>query len=269
MSLAFLTKPIGGSKKAAADEPEKPSTGKPTRKPIGPLRGGISASSHVSVGGAPRVDLMPPEIRTKRSQLRFRRKLRVGLVGVLIVVVVACGATWALSTVAQTNLLAAQSESQQLVVQQAQYSGVTTVKNSIALIQAGQRVGDSSEIDWQGYLTKLQATLPAGVTLTEVAIDTVTPLKAYTPATVPLQGDRIATLAFTATSSSLPSIPTWLDGLETLPGFADATPGDVNLSDGVYTATVTMHINTDAFADRFVKKAADSATSSTATTGGN
>ncbi len=259
MSLAFLSKPIGGSKNKDVDPTGAGPEPKRTAKP-GPLRGNAGIAA---VGGSPRVDLMPPEIRVKRAQLRFRRKLRLGLAGVLVVVVVGCGATWALGSVAQVNLAAAQEQRQQLVAQQGKYSDVTGVKSSIAVAQAGQKVGDSPEIDWQAYLTKLQATLPAGVSLTGVTIDTVTPLKVYNPTTVPLQGDRIATLAFTATSLSLPSIPDWLDGLATLPGFADATPGTVSLSDGVYTATVAMHINTKAFANRFDKAAA------TASAGGN
>jgi len=265
MSLAFLSKPIGGSKNKDADASGNgPDSSRPTQP--GPLRGGAGTAT---VGGSPRVDLMPPEIRVKRAQLRFRRKLRLGLVGVLIVVVAACGATWALNSLAQTNLQAAQNEKQQLITQQLQYSAVTTTQGSIALVKAGQKVGDSTEIDWQAYLTKLQATLPSGVLLTGVTIDTATPLKVYTPSTVPLQGDRIATLTFTATSPSLPSIPDWLDRLTSLPGFADATPGQVTLTTSMYTATVTMHINTEAFAHRFDKKAGSDSTTDSASTGGN
>jgi len=267
MSLAFLTKPIGGSKKGAADPQDDSKAQKPGRTPkAGPVRGGASG---VTVGGAPRVDLMPPEIRLKRSQLRTRRSLRLVLGGVAVLTVVACGATWALGTVAQTALSAAQAQQQQLIAEQGKYADVTGVKDSISLIEAGQRVGDSTEIDWQDYLNKLQATLPGGVTLQTVTVDMATPLKAYTSSTVPLEGDRIATLAFSATSASLPSIPVWLDGLRTLPGFADATPGDVSLSSGVYTANVTMHINTDAFVDRFPAAKTATTTGTTAATGGN
>jgi Tfp pilus assembly protein PilN len=262
MSLAFLTKPIGGSKNK--DASDGGSVNKPGRgQTPGPVRG---LAANTSVGGAPRVDLMPPEIRIKRSQLRTRRKLRLALFGVFVVVVVACGATWASSTIAATSLAEAQSQQQSLLVQQQQFSDVTTVKDSIALIQAGQVVGDSTSIDWQSYLTKLQATLPAGVTLSTVTIDSADPLKTYAQTTVPLEGDRIATLAFTATSPSLPSLPVWLDGLKTLPGFVDATPGEVILTDGVYNANVTMHIGSDAFAHRFDKKS--TATPSAAPTAG-
>jgi hypothetical protein len=259
MSLAFLSKPIGGSKKDAAGEPEKPTKG---RAP-GPVRGG--AASNAAVGGAPRADLMPPEIRLKRSQLRTRRSLRLALFGVFLLVVVACGGTWAWSALAQTALASAQSQQQALVAQQAKYSEVTTLQNGITLIQAGQVVGDATEIDWQDYLTKLQATLPAGVALKTVSIGTADPMTAYAQSTTPLEGDRIATLSFTATSSSLPSIPVWLDGLKTLPGFVDATPGSVSLADGTYSADVTMHIGADAFAHRFDHKKKDASTTGTST----
>ena len=160
MSLAFLSKPIGSSKKNADPDPDGPVRG---GKP-GPVRG---AAASAAVGGAPRVDLMPPEIRVKRAQLRTRRKLRLALFGVFLVVVAACGGTWVLDTVSQTTLAAAQSQQQQLLTQQLAYSDVTTIQSSIGLIKAAQKVGDSTEIDWNSYLTKLQATLPAGVTFSD------------------------------------------------------------------------------------------------------
>ncbi|HEY4151847.1 MAG TPA: hypothetical protein VGM38_00855 [Pseudolysinimonas sp.] len=263
MSLAFLSKPIGGSKKDAGAEPDKSSKG---RTP-GPVRGG--ASTNVTVGGVPRADLMPPEIRIKRSQLRTRRSLRLTLFGVFVLVVVACGGTWAWNALAQTSLVSAQAQQQALLVQQAKYSNVTTIQNATTLIQAGQIIGDSTEIDWQDYLTKLQATLPAGVTLSTVSIDTADPMTAYAQSTTPLEGGRIATLTFTATSKSLPSIPVWLDGLRSLPGFVDATPGSVTLGTEVYSADVTMHIGTDAFAGRFDPKKKDATGTDTSSDGGN
>ena len=62
----------------------------------------------------------------------------------------------------------------------------------------------------------------------------------------------MATLVFAATSPTLPEVPTWLDGLQTLPGFADALPGSlITNDDGTYTVNVTMHINDEAFSKRF------------------
>jgi Tfp pilus assembly protein PilN len=266
MSLAFLTKPMGG-KKGADEQPDQKDSGSAKS---GPIRRGGNGSGAV-VGGPPRVDLMPPEIRVRRSQLRTRRSLRLALFGVFVVVAVACAGTWAFNQLAQTSLAQAQAQQQALVVEQGKYSDVTTVKASISLIKAGQFVGDSTEIDWQDYLTKLQATLPEGITLTTVTVDSGTPLKSYAQTTTPLQGGRIATLQFTASSATLPSIPVWLDSLRSLPGFVDATPGSVNLTDTGYLADVSMHINADALANRFAPKTSQdtSATDPNSTTGGN
>ena len=172
--------------------------------------------------------------------------------------VAACGGTWVLATVSQTTLAAAQSEQQQLLAQQLTYSDVTTVNSSIGLIKAAQKVGDSTEIDWDAYLTKLQAALPTGVTFSTVTITTTTPLTSLEQSTTPLEGSRVATLMFTASSPTLPSIPTLLNALKSLPGFVDATPGDVSSAGGNagFTANVTMHINTQAFANRFDPAAA-------------
>ncbi len=265
MSLAFLSRPIGGSKKDADPSSNGPEPSRRTK--VGPIRG---TSGNVTVGDSPRVDLMPPEIRVKRSQLKTRRQLRLGLFGVFVVVAVACAATWTWSSLAQSSLAAAQAQQQLLVAQQSKFSDVTTVKDSIVLIKAGQIVGDSSEIDWEGYLTKLQATLPSGVVITTVTIDSESPIKAFAESSTPLEGDRIASLQFTASSAALPSIPVWLDGLRTLPGFVDATPGSVSLdtAGGGYTAQVTMHINSKALANRFIpKKDGSSTTDSSGDTG--
>ena len=255
MSLAFLTKPIGGSKKGAAspDDPQEPKQGRSPK--VGPVRGG---PANMNVGGAPRVDLMPPEIRVKRSQLRTRRSLRLALFAVAVVVIVGCGASWLLATVAQTTLSAAQAQQQQLIVQQGTFSDVTSTKSSIALAQAAQKVGDSSEIDWQAYLTKLQTALPAGTALTSVAITSATPITAFSQANTPLQGARVATITFTVSSPSLPSVPQLLNGLKTLPGFVDATPGSLaQIQNGAYTVNIELHIGTQAFANRFDGAAAE------------
>ncbi|MEP6482765.1 MAG: hypothetical protein ABJA94_12245, partial [Rhodoglobus sp.] len=247
MSLAFLSKPIGGSKKGTDSvDAKEPKQG---RTP-GPSRG----AGNIAVGGAPRVDLMPAEIRTKRAQLRTRRSLRVGLFGVFVVVVVACAATVAGSLVAANSLQSAQSQQEALIAEQGKYSDITSSKTAISLIKAGQVVADSSEIDWQAYLSSLQATLPAGVVLTDVGVTVADPLTPYPVSVEPLQGPRIAVLSFTATSQTLPSIPAWLDGLKQLKGYVDATPGQVTLGESGYSANVVMHIGTDAFAPRFGSK---------------
>jgi hypothetical protein len=156
-----------------------------------------------------------------------------------------------LASVSQVALTVAQDTQAGLVTQQLAFGEVRDVQNTIATVKAGQKVGASTEINLRDYLADLQQTLPAGVTLDTVQISTGTPMVAYGQSDVPLQGARVGEIVFTASSATLPTIPDWLRGLEDLPGYVDATPGSVRLEDGIYKAEVTMHINAEAFSQRF------------------
>ncbi|MCU1411780.1 MAG: pilM [Rhodoglobus sp.] len=205
-----------------------------------------------ALGGEPRVSLLPTEVNDVAKARAARRRLGVGVVFVLLVVLAGVGGAYYLSMTAEAELASARSNQTSLLAQEAQFSDLKAAKVGIATIEAGQYVGASTEIDWTAYLESLQATLPDGVLITNVAIDSASPFMDYAQSSSPLEGSRVATLLFTATSPGLPSIPSWLDGLATLKGFADAVPGSVNVEgDGTYVVNITMHINSDAFALRF------------------
>ncbi len=209
------------------------------------------SSAPLVVGGQPRANLLPPEIILKRKQLKTRRALRVGVVLVAIGTAAACAATFGVASVAQVQYSAAVDTQTRLVTEQGQYQDVRDVQDTIATITAGQLVGSSTEIAWQDYLTRLQGTLPAGVLLKNVSIQSGTPMAAFGQSDGPLQGARVAAVTFTATSATLPTIPDWLRSMAELPGFVDATPGSVQQENGIYTAEVLMHINAEAFSMRF------------------
>ncbi len=209
------------------------------------------------VATEPRADLLPPEVRGDRKAQRTRRTLVYGVAGVAVLVIFGIGGATALSLQAQVALNDEQSRSVSLLAQQGKFTEVRLTQSNVALVEAGQQVGASTEVDWKAYLTKVQATLPANVTIDTVSVDSATPLAIFAQSTAPLQGARIATLSFSAKSPTLPEVPNWLIALQKLPGFADAVPGSVTLetSTNIYTANVTMHINEAAFDKRFQPEA--------------
>jgi len=212
--------------------------------------------SALDIGGEPRVDLLPPEVRASQRARSTRRMLAYGVVAVAVVMALAIAGFSVLAMQAQSDLAAAQAETQSLLLQQQKYIEVRTVQGDVALVKAGQQVGASTEIQWKDYLDKVQGTLPSGVTIQSVTIDSSTPLAVYQQATVPLQGPRVATVTFEASSPVLPQLPVWMTALSTLPGFADATPDSVNFdkTTSAYTAKITMHVNSEAFDGRFTAK---------------
>src|SRR5690606_9999397 len=111
----------------------------------------------------------------------------------------------------------------------------------------------STEIDWKAYLDDIQASLPSGTLVTNFRAETATPLSDFGQPKVPLQGDRIGGLSFTATSKTLPDVECWLIALSKLPGYVDASPGTISLEElkGTYLVSITMHIDQDALLLRF------------------
>ena len=204
------------------------------------------------IGGESRVDLLPSEVRVTRKAKVVHRRL--GSVAFLVLVLMIGGTALvrAQAQQAQANLSIAQATTQSLLMQQRKYIEVQKAQREVDLIQAAEQVGTSTEINWELYLTSVQATLPPDVTLDTINIDSATPFASYTQATAPLQGARIATLSFTAKSPALPQVPAWLNALATLPGYADASPGSVTRdATGGYSVSITMHINQAAFTNRF------------------
>ena len=204
------------------------------------------------VGGQPRANLLPPEIVLKRKQLKTRRSLRVGVVLVAIATAAACVLTFGVSSVAQVQLQLTQQAQNALVIEQAKYQEVRDVQSTIETITAGQEVGASTEVNWRDFINALQKKLPSGVRVLTVKAATGTPMTAYEQSDAPLQGLRVGSISFTATSKALPSIPDWLRGLAEIPGYVDAIPGSVKQEDGGgYTVEVLMHFNQDALSLRF------------------
>lgn len=204
------------------------------------------------IGGPPYANLLPPEVGIAAKGRAMRRNA-TGLILLVVVAVIAAyaGVTF-LSLAAQVQLDAANERTQTLVAAQAKYSEVRQVTSMLATATAAQQVGTSTEIDWKAYLTDIQNSLPAGTLVTNVVAETATPLATFTQPSVPLQGDRIGELSFTAISQSLPDVEAWLDKLSELTGYVDASPGSLSrMEDGTYQVNITMHVNKDALLLRF------------------
>ncbi|QCB95803.1 type IV pilus assembly protein PilM [Arthrobacter sp. PAMC25564] len=206
----------------------------------------------IAVGGKRQIDLLPTETRKLVAARKMRDRLGLAVVAVLLLTLLSSGGAAVAALVAQGELASEQAQTGLLLAEQRQYGGVRQVQDEVALLQAARAIGMSPEIDWKAYLDDVQKTLPGGMTIDTVQIDSSSPQTAYVQSTAPLQGDRVATLSFTAKSPTLPVVPPWLDRLQALRGFADALPGSlVKSADGGYQINITMHINEAAFSKRF------------------
>lgn len=233
----------GRRNRGTADEP------RPAGAPTAPSK---ARRDTITVGAEPRVHLLPPEVLADRKAATIRARLGLGVVASVALVAIGILGASSLAASAQRGLAADQAQTQSLLKQQLSYVKVRAVQEQLSLIRTAQEVGGSTEIAWAPYLQKVQQTLPANVTITGVNVDSSTPIELYPQSTASLQGPRVATIVFTAASPSLPEVSSWLVALKSLPGFADALPGTVDLREnGSYTATITMHVDQKAFSNRF------------------
>ena len=211
-------------------------------------------SEALAVGGVPRADLLPPEIRVEHKGRRTRRKLIYATLGVVLLVFVGTGASYYFASASQNALLAEQNRTSELMLEQQKYSDVRVVQDELATVEAGQMVGAATEIDWNAYLDLVEASLPANVAVVEIAIDGASPLVDYGQPSAPLQGMRVATFTFGAATATLPDTDAWLVALSALPGYADANPDSITVDEetGLYKTVVTMHIGEGAWSQRFL-----------------
>lgn len=208
----------------------------------------------IVAGGIPRADLLPLEIRREHKGRKTRRKLLWGVVAVIAVVFVGTGTSYYFALTSQLALMAAQEHTNELLVEQQKYSEVRVIQGDLADVEAAQRVGAGTEIDWKAYLDQIEASLPDGVAIEAVTIEGASPMVDYEQPSAPLQGLRVATLTFGAVTDTLPNTDAWLVSLAALPGFTDANPDSITLDEatGRYTSVITMHIGEAAWSERFV-----------------
>lgn len=211
-----------------------------------------AASDELIIGGEPRVDLLPPEVKATRRAKTLRRGLAAVVVAVVVLVAAGVTAASFQAMQSQTDLQAAQARTNELLAEQTKYVEVRQVQDEVDATVAARQLGASTEVDWKAYLIGLRDVLPGDVTIDTVGVDAASPLAPYGQATVPLQALRVATLTLSLTSPSLPTVPDWLDAMSSLPGYVDGTPGSITrLGTGAYQVDLTVHINEDAYSNRF------------------
>jgi hypothetical protein len=205
------------------------------------------------VGGIPRIDLLPPEVRARLRSRALRRGL--GVLVVAVVVATAAGSALAVLNAATSAgaLAAEQARTQTLLAQQVEFVEVTQLANAKAGIEQAQLVGSSTEILWPAYIDAINATLPAGSKIGTLTVTASSPITLVPQPALPLQVPRVATVQLTVDAPDLATVSAWISRLPDLPGFADATLTSIERLETGVKATVTINVTDAAFANRFVE----------------
>jgi hypothetical protein len=212
---------------------------------------GRPVADSLVLGASPRVHLLPKEVDAQRKARSLRRTLLMGLGGAVAVVVIGVAIASIGLVTATAGQASEQAKAGAITAQLGKYGAVTSVQGQVSQIQAVQPVATKGEILWAAYVSSLQATLPAGTTITAFKA-TLDPTDSTVPESNPLVGDHVATVAVTAVGPQA-AVQAWLAVLPSLKGTVAATPGNVAVSTtpGMYQADVNILVNSDVLSTRF------------------
>lgn len=198
------------------------------------------------IGGSPRADLLPPEIKIE-ERVRGQRR---GLVLVIIVVVVLIGAGYAFAAItaqtAQDRLTAANNRTTELLAEQAKYVEVRQLMAELDSIQDAQQIGISTEIQWAGVVGLIDQALPGSVGWSKLTVSSASPIADFSLPGSPLEGLRVAEVKLEVFSTTLFDKAQLLDNLSAVPGYVDASVTNIAGVPGAgYSAMVTLHLGAD------------------------
>jgi Tfp pilus assembly protein PilN len=208
------------------------------------------------LGGVPKADLLPPEVREAQRGKALVRKLLAALVGIVLLIVGGYGFATVRSLTASAMLEAEHNRTNELLTEQLTYADARRVDTEIRDAIAAREAGMVTEIDWEAYLREIDATIPTGIELTSITIDSISPAESSLVPEAPLQDESVATLTINATSRTVPDVETWLNRLEALTGFAGVAP-PVTVSgteQAGFLVAIQVQVNDEAYAGRFTSK---------------
>jgi hypothetical protein len=205
------------------------------------------------LGGPPRVDLLPPEIKANKGAASTRRRLLVGVAAVVVLSVAAYSVAAYNAFEATNRLRAAEAESADLRNAQTEFAEARALEAKLASITAATALGTSTEIDWEPFIDELRDLLPQGAYL-EVTATSSNPVESVPQSYDVAQQPRIATVVIQVTSKSILNAGDYLTKLDRVTGYIYARADTVNwnLQKKRYTSGFTLSIGTDALLNRFV-----------------
>jgi hypothetical protein len=211
----------------------------------------MSAKNGVVVGGEPRIDLLPPEIKQKKDARR-RSRVLVLLVGA---VVAACAVAYVgvsgIAVASQAQLSNEQDRTLVLIAEQGKYSEARDAAATVATASDARLVASATEILWREQFGAIQGTLPTGATITQIAVTSRSATGGGTVGQGIAAPILVSEVSVTAAFPTVDSVATWLDQLPGIPGYAVAWVTPITDADGIYEIQAAIGLTSDAFAERF------------------
>lgn len=217
-----------------------------------------------------RANLLPDEIVAARRVDVVRRRVLLGLVALVALLVLGYAGSWWQTHTAENDLASAQNEASSLQRQVNAFGPLVTAQSHTSGIRGQLQQVMVGDLPWKSMLTTLRTNAPAGVSLTGVdgvvTIGTVASTGAAgaagaagAPGTQPLPAGltQVGTLTLNGTARDERSVADYADSLTHAKSLALPFVSSVTQAQkGSVTFSMTVVITSDALGGRFKQAAA-------------
>lgn len=218
-----------------------------------------TVSVMAAVYAVPRVNLLPDEILAERKLKRTQAALGALVLAVTGVVATGFLLASAAVTTAEQDLEAERTRTQALTAQEAEYAEVPLVMGQVEAAVQAQGQAMAQDVLWFEYLNRLSASYPKDVWLRDMAVVMAAPTTDPAASAGEGRSGAVASITFNGTGLVHSDVAAWLDALDTIKGFQNATYSTAERTevDGrvVVDFTSTVEVSVDALSLRFEPKA--------------
>jgi Tfp pilus assembly protein PilN len=212
-------------------------------------------------------NLIPPELLQAR-RVRALQKL-VGFMLVLLLLVAGVGGGYAMlrSRHAAQQLSVEQNRTSQLLAEQGRYRSITEIQGNVAQVRTQLAKLMGMDVDTSALLASLVMQLPAGGTVSQLALSIAEPTPTAPnnigASVLDTSGQlHIGTITISGQVQKVADVATYVNRLSALPGLVDPYPATSTVNDTGAQFTVQLSINDSLLSQRY-------ALSSGSSTGGN
>jgi len=183
---------------------------------------GSAKNASIDFSALMQVNLLPVEIKEKRSLRELQGKLVIALIAVVAVMILAYVAVLFEKSLAQDRYDHAVDRTTQLQTEQKKYAEVPQILSQISKSQDAIRDGMYREVLWKQYLGAIAGTIPDGGIIKTLSVDAATPNEQGPTTEDDLQGNSVGEITFAVNLEAIPDSTEWINRLNAIPGFADA-----------------------------------------------
>lgn len=207
--------------------------------------------SSLVLGGEPRVDLLPPEVRQNERAAATRKLFGIMIVVAVVVMAAGTGLGVLRTMDADSGLAAEQATAAAKALEKTKYLEATTLNSLVAATKEARTVGTSTEVLWANLYNQIAVSLPSGVSIVSTTMTGTAPWAQSTPIGGIMRGDRVAGVALVVASASVIDQTALVRSFAAIPGYANASISSVVQAKDVYSMTISLDLSKAALSGRF------------------